>query len=98
MAAEGAEVIISGRDAARGEQAAAQIGASARFIQADLSDMDSVRSLVEQCGSVDIVVNNAANFTGAATVDQDVAMFESIFDTNVRGSYFLVAGVVPGML
>lgn len=98
MAAEGAEVIISGRDAQRGEQAAARIGGSARFIQADLSDMDSVRSLVEQCGSVDIVVNNAANFTGAATVEQDVAMFESIFCTNVRGSYFLVAGVVPGML
>ena len=98
MAAEGAQVIISGRDRERGENAAAQIGANARFVQADLSDMDSVNSLVVQCGSVDIVVNNAANFTGAATVDQDRALFESIFCTNVRGAYFLVAGVVPGML
>jgi NAD(P)-dependent dehydrogenase (short-subunit alcohol dehydrogenase family) len=53
---------------------------------------------VRQCGNVDIVVNNAANFTGSATVDQDVATFESIFSTNVRGAYFLVAGIVPGML
>jgi NAD(P)-dependent dehydrogenase (short-subunit alcohol dehydrogenase family) len=98
MAAEGAQVIISGRDAERGEAAATRIGGNARFIQADLSDMDSVRSLVKQAGNVDIVVNNAANFTGAATVDQDVAMFESIFCTNVRGAYFLVAGIVPGML
>jgi NAD(P)-dependent dehydrogenase (short-subunit alcohol dehydrogenase family) len=98
MAAEGADVIISGRDRGRGEAAAERIGAGARFVQADLSDMDSVGSLVRQCGNVDIVVNNAANFTGSATVDQDVAMFESIFSTNVRGAYFLVAGIVPGML
>ena len=98
MAAEGADIIISGRDRERGEAAAERIGAGARFVHADLSDMDSVKSLVRQCGNVDIVVNNAANFTGAATVDQDVAMFESIFSTNVRGAYFLVAGIVPGML
>lgn len=98
MAAEGAEVIISARDARRGEAAVERIGGSARFIQADLSDMDSVRSLVEKCGTLDIVVNNAANFAGAATVDQDVALFEHIFCTNVRGAYFLVAGLVPGML
>ena len=98
MAAEGAEVIISGRDRERGEAAAARIGANARFVQADLSDMESVKALVQQVGAVDIVVNNAANFTGAATVDADVAVFESIFDTNVRGAYFLIAGLVPGML
>ena len=98
MAAEGADVVITGRDRARGEKAAASIGASARFVQADLADLDSVTSVVEQCECVDIIVNNAAYFPGAATVDQDVASFESIFDTNVRGAYFLVAALVPGML
>jgi NAD(P)-dependent dehydrogenase (short-subunit alcohol dehydrogenase family) len=98
LAAEGAEVIISGRDRQRGEKAAASIGAGARFVQADLADLDSVKSLVQQCGNVDIVVNNAAAFPAAATVDQDVASFDSMFDTNVRGAYFLVAGLVAGML
>jgi NAD(P)-dependent dehydrogenase (short-subunit alcohol dehydrogenase family) len=98
LAAEGAQVIITGRDGQRGEKAAASIGARARFVQADLADLDSVKSLVRQCGNVDIVVNNAAAFPAAATVDQDVASFESMFDTNVRGAYFLVAGLVPGML
>jgi NAD(P)-dependent dehydrogenase (short-subunit alcohol dehydrogenase family) len=98
LAAEGAEVTISGRDRQRGEKAAASIGARARFVQADLADLDSVKSLVQQCGNVDIVVNNAAAFPAAATVDQDVASFDSMFDTNVRGAYFLVAGLVPGML
>ncbi len=98
MAAEGAEVVISGRDRARGGAAAARIGDNARFVPADLSDIDSVRALIDQVGNVDIVVNNAANFAGAATVDQELAAFESIFDTNVRGAYFLVAGLVPAML
>src|SRR3954452_8887296 len=98
MEAEGADVIVTGRDRERGEKAAAGIGENARFVQADLSDLDSVKSLVEQCGSVDIVVNNAATFPGAVTVEQSVASFESIFDTNVRGAYFLVAALVPGML
>jgi NAD(P)-dependent dehydrogenase (short-subunit alcohol dehydrogenase family) len=32
------------------------------------------------------------------TIDQEVASFDKTFDTNVRGSYFLAAGLVPGMI
>jgi NAD(P)-dependent dehydrogenase (short-subunit alcohol dehydrogenase family) len=98
FAQEGACVIISGRDKRRGEQAAAAIGAGVRFVQADMADIESVKALVQQCGNVDIVVNNAASFPAALTVDQDPAPFGSMFDTNVRGAYFLVAGLVPGMI
>jgi NAD(P)-dependent dehydrogenase (short-subunit alcohol dehydrogenase family) len=98
LASEGAKIIISGRDKARGEQAVEAIGANARFVQTDMADADSVNSLVQQCGEVDIIVNNAASFPSALTVDQDMPTFESMFDTNVRGAYFLVAGLVPGML
>ena len=96
LATAGAEVIITGRDRDRGAAVAAQLGV--RFIAADLSDVEAVRSLVEQCGEVDVIVNNAASFPGALTVDQDLASFERTFDTNVRGTYFLVAALVPGML
>lgn len=98
LADEGASVIITGRDARRGEAAVARVNGSVRFIQADLSDIESVRSLIEQVGDVDVLVNNAAGFPAALTVDQDVMSFEKTFDTNVRGTYFLAAGVVPGML
>lgn len=96
LAAAGAAVIITGRSAERGAAAAEELGV--RFVAADLADLDSVKSLARQCGDVDIVVNNAASFPGALTVEQDVATFESTFDTNVRGAYFLVAELVPGML
>ena len=32
------------------------------------------------------------------TLDQQLDSFETTFDTNVRGAYFLAAGLVPGML
>ncbi|MGW0161368.1 SDR family NAD(P)-dependent oxidoreductase [Mycobacterium sp. NPDC003323] len=98
LAEAGATVLIAGRDQIRGKTAAAGIDGDVRFIQADMGDLDSVRELVRQSGDVDILVNNAARFPGAATVDQEVQSFESTFDTNVRGLYFLVAGLVPGML
>jgi NAD(P)-dependent dehydrogenase (short-subunit alcohol dehydrogenase family) len=98
LAGAGASVLITGRNRARGEAAAAGIGPGVRFVQADMSDPDSVHRLVRQIGAVDILVNNAARFPGALTVEQDMASFESTFATNVRGPYFLVAGLVPGML
>jgi NAD(P)-dependent dehydrogenase (short-subunit alcohol dehydrogenase family) len=96
LAADGAAVTITGRSADRGAKAAAELGV--RFIAADLADLDSVRSLARQCEDIDIVVNNAASFPGALTVEQDVASFESTFDTNVRGAYFLIAALAPGMI
>jgi NAD(P)-dependent dehydrogenase (short-subunit alcohol dehydrogenase family) len=98
MAREGASVIVTGRDEERGKEAAARIDGDVRFIQADLADIESVKSLVQQAGNVDILVNNAASFPAALTVDQELTSFEKTFDTNVRGTYFLAAGLVPGML
>ena len=98
LALEGAAVIITGRDPLRGKQAAADIDGNVVFIPADLSDLESVKWLAREAGDIDILVNNAASFPSALTVDQDVTSFEAMFDTNVRGAYFLVAQLVPGML
>jgi NAD(P)-dependent dehydrogenase (short-subunit alcohol dehydrogenase family) len=98
LAAEGAEVVISGRDGERGARAVAEIAGKVTFVQADLSDLDAVTRLVGQAGEVDILVNNAAVFPVASTLEQDVASFQQMFDTNVRGTYFLTAGLVPGMV
>ncbi|KAA0100565.1 SDR family NAD(P)-dependent oxidoreductase [Mycolicibacterium sp. P1-5] len=98
LAHAGAAVIVTGRDHRRGEVAVGQITGNARFVATDLSDADAVTALVNQVGDVDILVNNAASFPGALTVDQELASFETTFDTNVRGTYFLTAGLVPGML
>lgn len=97
LAGAGASVIISGRDADRGATAAAELGDGVRFVAADMADLDSVDRLAGEA-SIDILVNNAAGFPGAMTVDQDVESFERTFATNVRGLYFLVAAVAPAMI
>ena len=98
LARAGAAVIITGRDVERGEKAVAELGTGVRFIAADLSDLHAVAALARQCGRVDVLVNNAASFPGAPTLEQDVTSFERTFDTNVRGAYFLVAALAPGMV
>lgn len=94
LAAAGAEVTVTGRDPDRGRAAT---GERIRFRRADMSDPDSVRMLAGAVGEVDILVNNAAAFPGALTVEQDEAVFVRTVDTNVRGAYFLTAALVAEM-
>jgi NAD(P)-dependent dehydrogenase (short-subunit alcohol dehydrogenase family) len=100
LARDGAQVIVSGRDAARGAETVAAIeaeGGTARFVAADLADLDSVRNLAEEAADADVLVNNAGAFSFAATPEQDVASFEAMFDVNVRGTFFLTAPIAARM-
>jgi NAD(P)-dependent dehydrogenase (short-subunit alcohol dehydrogenase family) len=96
----GAEVIVHGRDTARGEAVVDAIladGGKARFVAADLSDPVGLDNLVEQVGAVDVLVNNAGFSWFGPTAQLDVATFDRIFAANVRGPYFLVAALAPKM-
>jgi NAD(P)-dependent dehydrogenase (short-subunit alcohol dehydrogenase family) len=96
----GAEVIVHGRDPARGAAVAETItneGGKARFAAADLSDPAQLDELAEQAGAVDVLVNNAGITWYGPTADLDVATFDRLFAANVRAPYFLVAALAPKM-
>ena len=96
----GAEVIVHGRDIARGAAVAETIaneGGKARFAAADLSDPAQLDDLVEQAGAADILVNNAGITWYGPTADLDVATFDRLLAANVRAPYFLVAALAPKM-
>ena len=100
LARHGAEVIVHGRDAARGGEVADAItaeGGKARFVAADLSDPAEPVDLAQQAGPVDILVNNAGFSWFGPTADLDVATFDRMFAANVRAPYFLVAALGPKM-
>ena len=100
LAKEGALVIVSGRNAAKGADTVAAIeaaGGKAKFMAADLSDLESVRRLADKAGEVDILVNNAGAFPFAPTLEQGLDTFTTLFDTNVRGTYFLTQALVEKM-
>ncbi|MDT3445835.1 SDR family oxidoreductase [Pseudofrankia sp. BMG5.37] len=101
LAAEGADVVVTGRDVQRGNATVDSIkadGGSARFVGADLTDLTSLRALATAAGSVDILVNNAAIFPGAPTVSQDVESFDASLAANIRAPYFLTAALAPAMI
>ena len=100
LAMDGAEVLVHGRDAARGDQAVEEIrgsGGDARFVAADLSDAADVQRLASDVGDVDILINNAGIALFGPTGEFDVAAFDKMFASNVRAPFFLVGAIAPGM-
>jgi NAD(P)-dependent dehydrogenase (short-subunit alcohol dehydrogenase family) len=100
LSRHGADVIVHGRDAARGEAVADAItaeGGKARFAAADLSDPAQLDVLARQAGSADVLVNNAGFTWIGPTAELDVATFDQLFAANVRAPYFLVAALAPKM-
>jgi NAD(P)-dependent dehydrogenase (short-subunit alcohol dehydrogenase family) len=101
LASEGAAVIVSGRDGARGAAIVHEItnaAGSARFAGADLADPSSLRRLIDEVGDVDILVNNAGHFPAGPTATQTIEAFNEIFAVNVRAPYFLTAALAPAMV
>jgi NAD(P)-dependent dehydrogenase (short-subunit alcohol dehydrogenase family) len=100
LARDGAEVVVHGRDAARGAETVQKIvaaGGNAGFVAADLGDPADVQRLARDVGDVDILVNNAGIALFGPTAEFDVAAFDRMFASNVRAPFFLVAALAPGM-
>ena len=91
LARAGAKVAITGRDRARLEAAARDIGAHA--IQADVSkEADAsraVREVLATFGHLDVLVNNAGLGVFAPLVEMELAGFERVFATNVTGAMLM---------
>jgi NAD(P)-dependent dehydrogenase (short-subunit alcohol dehydrogenase family) len=100
LARDGAEVVVHGRDAARGAQTVEAIragGGRARFVAADLSDPAHIERLAEEAGEIDILVNNAGFSAWGPTADLDISTFDAMFASNVRAPFYLVAALAPAM-
>jgi NAD(P)-dependent dehydrogenase (short-subunit alcohol dehydrogenase family) len=96
----GVEVLVHGRDGARGADVVDRItaeGGKARFAAADLTDPAQLDELAEEAGAVDILVNNAGISWFGPTAQLDVATFDRLFTANVRAPYFLVSALAPKM-
>jgi NAD(P)-dependent dehydrogenase (short-subunit alcohol dehydrogenase family) len=100
LARDGAEVIVVGRNAVRGAETVDEItaaGGRARYIPADLSDLADIRRLAHDAGDVDVLVNNAGRSVWAPTEQLGVEDFDSMFASNVRAPFYLVAAFAPAM-
>jgi NAD(P)-dependent dehydrogenase (short-subunit alcohol dehydrogenase family) len=108
LAEEGAFVVVSGRDKARGDAVVADIraaGGTAEFVVADLgAGEQEVRRLAEQAtavagGRIDILVNNAAMLlmpTPTAEISEE--LLRDAFAVNVFAPFLLTGALAPAMM
>lgn len=105
-AAEGAHVIVSGRDDARGESVVSDIrdsGGRADYLRADLDGSAACRALAAAAterlgGRIDILVNNAGIYPPSTTLTADEELVDRVYAVNVKAPFFLTRAVVPGMI
>jgi NAD(P)-dependent dehydrogenase (short-subunit alcohol dehydrogenase family) len=94
FAAEGARIVVSGRNEEVGEALEKELtatGVEAVFIKADVRQEKDVAALVDgavaRFGRLDIAVNNAGTEgKPGPIVDQTEASYKATFDTNVLGT------------
>ena len=95
---EGARVLITGKDEARLNAAAQQLGPAAIAVRADvrrLEDLDALATRVrENFGALDVLFANAG-IAGIVSLEQVTeAYYDDVFDTNVKGLFFTVQKLV----
>lgn len=102
LLASGGSVTLWDRDQAQGRQAADRLGAGCSFVQADVSNADSVRealeSTVRRSQRIDALVNSAG-ITGpnVKVWDYPVDAWREVMDVNLTGLFLCCREVVPVM-
>lgn len=100
LAAAGATVIVAGRDTARGEAVAADIGGV--FQRTDVTRVADCRALaagaIDRFGRIDVLVNCAGILPLGPITDVTEEAFDEAWQANVKGTFFCGQSVIPQML
>lgn len=99
FAAEGAQVILTGRRSEAVDEAAWEVGRDAVGFVGDIASLDDHDRLValakERFGRIDIYFANAGVISLSTFQDASVDMFDQTFSVNVRGTYFGIQKALP---
>jgi NAD(P)-dependent dehydrogenase (short-subunit alcohol dehydrogenase family) len=105
LSRSGAAVVLAARRIEKLKDLRAQIegeGGDAHVVGLDVTDVDSIKAAVAhaetEMGSIDILVNNSGVSTTQRIQDVAEEDFDYVFDTNVRGSFFVAQEVGKRML
>ncbi len=105
LARAGAGVVLASRRMEKLKALRARIegeGGDAHVVELDVTDHDSIKAAVvhaeTEMGSIDILVNNSGVSTTQRIQDVTPDDFDFVFDTNVRGAFFVAQEVGKRML
>ena len=99
---QGATVAIGDINFAAAQTAAAAIGDAAYAVELDVTKQESIdaaiASVVARAGKLDILINNAALFDAAETVDITRASYDRLYAVNVAGTLFTMQAAARQMI
>ncbi|MCH8813592.1 MAG: glucose 1-dehydrogenase [Chloroflexi bacterium] len=97
--AEGANVVICGRNQAALDEASGGLGEKALAVRADVSVMTDLDRLFDETasrfGNIDVVVVNAGVAIATSLEETDEKIFDEQSDINFKGAYFTVQKASP---
>lgn len=105
-AAGAAGLVITGRNAERGQKVAEEIAKKHRigvdFLQADFTNIEDCRMVIAETdrrfAHIDVLVNAGASTARGTIMDTSPETFDALFNTNVRGPYFLMQEAIKLMI
>jgi 3-oxoacyl-[acyl-carrier protein] reductase len=104
FAAEGATVVIADIDEVAGKETAATLaggGAAVELVTVDVTNQASceaaVQGILAKHGRIDILCSNAGIYPQARVAEMTEADWDRVFSINVKGMFFMVKSVLPGM-
>jgi hypothetical protein len=105
LARAGAAVVLASRRVDKLKELRAHIegeGGDAHVVELDVTDIHSIRSAVAhaetEVGSIDILVNNSGVSTTQRIQDVPEEDYDYVFNTNVKGAFFVAQEVGKRML
>jgi 3-oxoacyl-[acyl-carrier protein] reductase len=97
LAEAGATVVIGYRSGAdEAAEVAGEVGG--RAVQADVSDPEEAKRLVEDAGDVDVLVNNAGVTRDGLLARMSDEDWRTVLDTNLGGTFNTCRAVTRGMM
>jgi 3-oxoacyl-[acyl-carrier protein] reductase len=105
LAADGAAVVVSGRDARRLESAVAALegqGADVVGVVADVAKREDIERMTdgarERFGRIDVLVNNAGMTRDALLLRMKDDDWDRVLDVNLRGAFLMTRAVAKTMV
>ena len=100
--AENFNCVLVGRSSARFEKIKAELFGNFEFISADvrkISDCEkTISRTVEIFGGVDVLINCAGIYREGAITSTDEKIFDDIFSTNIKGTFFMSRAAVDELI
>src|SRR5262245_9814198 len=104
FAEEGARLVLADIQERAGQATAeevAALGAEVEFVRADISKEEDARRIsdaaISRFGNLDILVNNAADFTQMGVERAELADWQKVLGVNVIGTALVAKFAIPHM-